>query len=107
MRLARYPSGIQSRGSTFSSGIGIASAFASETQATLVGEPTGGKPGSWGEVRTFELPNSGLGVSYSTVFHDDRHGGDVATLEPDVLATPTPQDAMAQRDPALEWVLGR
>ncbi len=92
---------------TFSSGIGIASAFAAQTSATLVGEPTGGKPDSWGEVRGFRLPNSGLGVSYSTVFHDDRHGGDVATLEPDVLATPTVEDAMAQRDPALEWVLAR
>ena len=36
--------------------------------ATLVGEPTGGKPNSWGELRSFRLPRSGLQVFYSTKY---------------------------------------
>ena len=31
--------------------------------ALLVGEPTGGKPSHFGEVKSFELPVSGLSVS--------------------------------------------
>ena len=35
-------------------------------RATLVGEPTGGKPNAYGDVRTFSLPNSRLVIRYST-----------------------------------------
>src|SRR5436309_2866026 len=35
---------------------------------TFVGEPTGGRPNSYGQVQSFALPNSGLIVSYSSQY---------------------------------------
>ena len=42
-----------------------------ETQVLTVGEPTGGKPNNFGEIKTFSLPNSGLTVRYSTKYIQD------------------------------------
>jgi hypothetical protein len=72
--------------------------------ALLVGEPTGQKPNSFGEVRAFRLPFSGLEVGCSTRwFHqlDD----DPPSLEPDVLVPSTFDDLYRGRDPVLDWVL--
>lgn len=72
--------------------------------ATLVGEATGGKPNSYGEVRTFTLPNSKL-----TVFHSTRLftvvPGDPLTLEPDVSVQVTAEDYFGKRDPVLEAIV--
>jgi hypothetical protein len=72
--------------------------------ATLVGEPTGGKPNSYGEVKLFTLPNSKL-----TVFHSTRHfqlvPGDPPSLEPDVRVNVTAADYFRRRDPVLEAIL--
>lgn len=53
---------------TFSSAILNAIKLRQETNAILIGKPTGGKPNHYGEVRTFTLPNSGIMVSYSTKY---------------------------------------
>ncbi len=45
---------------TFSSGLLNAHDLAARTRAILIGEPTGGKPNSYGEVESFTLPRSGL-----------------------------------------------
>lgn len=92
---------------TFSSGCGIASTLRTSTHATLVGEPTGGKPNSWGEVRWFALPNSGLRVLYSTVWHERIPGTGAASLAPDHRVLPTHADWQEQLDPVLERALGR
>jgi hypothetical protein len=72
--------------------------------AVLIGEPTGQRPGHFGEVRTFKLPSSGLQVYYSTkLFGDPKGGGDA--LMPDVAVPILSADFFAGRDAALEAAL--
>jgi hypothetical protein len=51
---------------TFSAGMANAADFRNEFRAIMVGEPTGARPNGYQENRHFSLPNSHLGVSYST-----------------------------------------
>jgi C-terminal processing protease CtpA/Prc len=73
-------------------------------RARLIGEPTGGKPNSYGEVRIFGLPRSGLAVFHSTQYSRAVEG-DPPAVEPDVLVPFTSADAFAGADPALERAL--
>jgi hypothetical protein len=73
--------------------------------AILVGEPSGEKLNSYGEVRQFKLPNSGLAVWYSTKFFRMTDQGDQQSLEPGIRAAFSLVDALAGRDPALEAAL--
>jgi hypothetical protein len=76
-----------------------------ELQAVLVGEPSAQRPNSYGDVRTFQLPNSKLVVRYCTkYFRLDPHG-DPDALLPDIPVDLTAQDYFAGRDPVLERVL--
>lgn len=90
--------------STFSSALMNAQHFRSRTKATLVGEPTGGAPNHFGEVKTFTLPHSKCVVQYSTKYfkmtNDNGH-----TLVPDKLITPTAAGFFADRDEVLEAVM--
>jgi len=90
---------------TFSSALQNAITLRRETKAILVGEPTGGKPNHYGEVRHFRLPNVGLLVQYSTRYWHNYPKGDPLTLEPDISAAVTMNDLLAGRDPALEAAL--
>jgi len=90
---------------TYSSALQNAITLHQETNTILIGEPTGGKPNHYGEVRYFNLPNVGLRVQYSTRYWLNYPGSDPITLEPDVLAVPTTSDLLAGRDPAIEAVL--
>ena len=74
------------------------------TNPILIGEPTGGKPNSYGEIKSFPLPNSGLNVWYSTKFFQ-MAPGDPPSLSPDILIELTGMDYFAGRDPVLEAVL--
>ena len=94
-------------GGTFSSGSGIAAELRNETRATFVGEPTGGVPNGYGEVRRFRLPFSGLEVAYSTERFDRLQGHGEVGVPVDQLAPSSVEDFRARRDPALEWVLSR
>jgi hypothetical protein len=90
--------------STFSSAILNAVGLRRDTAATLIGEPTAGKPNHFGEVRKFALPNSGIEVSYSTKYFrasDD----DGPSLMPDILVELTSADYLAGRDPVLEAII--
>lgn len=73
--------------------------------AVLVGEPTGGKPNSYGELRSFRLPNSGLQVFYSTKYFPMIADGDPASVEPDELVETTGADYFGERDPVLDRAL--
>ncbi len=89
---------------TFSSAVLNAIELKEKLGATLVGTPTGGNPNGYGEVRTFELPNSHIGGQYSTkLFKDDRYTGN--TVPPDVLVHVTSDDWFSGRDPAMDAVL--
>lgn len=63
---------------------------------TIVGESTGGKPSSWGDVQRFALPHSRLNVTVSTRFIDIP-GHDEMSFSPDV----------AVDFPSVLWWAGR
>jgi len=88
-------------GETFSSGLWTADDLR-KLGAVLVGSPTGGKPNSYGDVRTFSLPNSRLEVGYSTKYFRLLEGEDPPSLMPEVAVEPTIADLRAGRDPLLE-----
>lgn len=74
------------------------------TNAVLVGEPTGGKPNGYGEVRDFFLPNSNLRVVHSTRLFQILPG-DPPSLFPSINIAPMIEEYLAGRDPVLELVL--
>jgi Peptidase family S41 len=89
---------------TFSSAEMNAGELKRGTKAVLIGEPTGGKPNGYGEVRTFNLPNSGLTVQYSTRYFkvEDK---DRPSQMPDVNVEPTAAEFFAGRDVMMEAVM--
>ncbi|MCH2181802.1 MAG: hypothetical protein MK108_07340 [Mariniblastus sp.] len=92
---------------TFSSAVLNASETKLATQATFVGEPSGGKPNHYGEVRSLVLPNSGLTVRYCTNKFQRIEGSDPPSLMPDINIEPTFADWSNGRDPVLEAILKR
>lgn len=70
---------------TFSSALLNAYEFKNETNAKIVGEPTGGKPNCYGEILKITLPNSKFIVSYSTEYYKLIDDDSVMALEPDEL----------------------
>ena len=89
---------------TYSAGMTNAHELRTGARARLYGEPTGGKPDSWGELRIFTLPRSGLEVTYSTQ-RSLVIGTDASAIEPDVLVPLTSADWFAGRDPVLARAL--
>ena len=87
---------------TFSSAVNNAVTLNQTTEAVTVGEPSGGSPNHFGEVKQFELP-SGLRVFYSTKYFD-RVEGDPAALLPELDASRSSEHWFAGRDPVLEAV---
>lgn len=89
---------------TFSSATDLAAAVKDFHLATLIGEETGGRANSFGEVYPFLLPNSrvlaGVSSAYFVRASGDTtgHGG----VRPDVEIRRTSEDARAARDPVLE-----
>jgi hypothetical protein len=77
----------------------------SRFNATFIGGPTGGKPNCFGEVHTFELPNSKLNVGYAIKHFQLTTEGDPPWREPDILVTSSWEDYLAGHDPVLEAVL--
>jgi hypothetical protein len=86
---------------TFSAAMMNAARLKLKFRATLVGEPTGGKPGSYGEVNFLTLPNSKLVIGYSTRYFTADKGMDGPSLFPDIAASMSRADLLAGRDPAL------
>jgi hypothetical protein len=89
---------------TFSAAVLNALELRREAGAILVGEPTGGKPSHYGDIRFFALPESRLTVSYPTQYIW-QEGVLISSLEPDHTVEPSVRDWMAGRDPALEGIL--
>lgn len=88
---------------TFSSAIINAMDFKNMTNAIFVGEETSGKPNHFGEVRSFNLPSSGLKVNYSTKYFQ-RVDDDLKTLTPDYIIETTFKDFKNGIDPVYEWI---
>jgi hypothetical protein len=87
---------------TFSSAMQNAIDFKTQTNAILLGEPTGGKPNGYGEVRTFVLPNSQLEIQYSTFFFNNMPGYAGDAVMPDIDAAITWDDLLNGLDPAID-----
>ena len=77
-----------------------------EMGAMLVGEPSGSKPNSYSENDEFTLPNSRIGVSYSTRYYK-LQDTDTPSLMPDKLIDPVWALYTAGRDAAIEWILAQ
>lgn len=89
---------------TFSSALLNAISFKQNTKCLLVGEPTGGKPNGYGEVRTFTLPNSLITVQYCVKYFSPV-SGNPESLFPDSYVDLTGQDYINGRDPVLDFIL--
>ncbi|HEX4947987.1 MAG TPA: peptidase S41, partial [Blastocatellia bacterium] len=90
--------------STASSGMLCAIDFRNQTNAILLGEPTGGKPNSYGNILSLTLPNSGLACSYSIKYFS-LAPGDPAAVFPDVTIPMTAMDFINRNDPVLSYIL--
>ncbi|MDF2926451.1 MAG: peptidase [Paenibacillaceae bacterium] len=90
---------------TFSSGMKNAMEFRKWTKATLVGEPTGGKPRAYGDVQPFQLPHTGLQGQYSTKYFNNAEDDDTPSLMPDILVEPSIEELQEGRDFCLEYAL--
>ncbi len=94
-------------GSTFSSGLMAAMDFHNQLDAVLVGEPTGGKPNSYGQVQSFTLPNSKLTAYYTTKYFPLMGSDDPSSLAPDIAVPRSLADFLTGRDAALETALAQ
>ena len=89
---------------TFSSAIINAVHFKQYDEAILVGEPTKGKPNHYGEVKSFQLPNSKLNVSYSTKYFEFMDD-DPDSLYPDILVRPSFKNYVEGEDNILKKIM--
>ncbi len=96
---------------TFSSGMMLANAVADYKLATLIGEETGGVPTEYGEVYSFDLPNTRISIGVSSAFFV-RANGDTASCRgvlPDIEIRQTEEDLHLGKDVVFErarrWVL--
>jgi C-terminal processing protease CtpA/Prc len=86
---------------TFSSGVMNAIELKEKLGAILLGEPTGGKPNSYGEIEPLKLPNSGITVYYTSKYFRSSKGMDGDALFPDVSVPLTMNDLRVDVDRPL------
>lgn len=90
---------------TFSSGLLLALDLKKNTNAIFYGEPTGGRPEHYGDIRNIKLPNSKIVVTYSTKhFNSDNYKTD--SLYPDIKVDLTINDMLNGVDPVIKEILG-
>ncbi|MBU3089422.1 peptidase S41 [Clostridium gasigenes] len=88
---------------TFSSALLNAFSFKNNTNATLIGEPTGGKPNCYGEIEKFNLPNSKFLITYSTEYYNLIEDDNSDSLLPDINVEVGIYDFINGKDPVLEY----
>lgn len=81
--------------------------FRRETEAILVGEPTGGRPNGYQENYLFTLPHSKLRASCSLLQYRFQPGSEADAVFPDQRIDPDWSMFKAGKDAALEWILAR
>ena len=89
---------------TYSAGVEFAEAAKAFGLATIVGEPTGGQPNSFGNPFTFRLRRSGLVVQMatSTAVRASADLSDFTPVMPDIPVRTTAADIQKYFDPVLE-----
>ena len=91
---------------TFSAAQHLTTILRQYTNLTQLGEPTAGKPNHYGAIKTLSLPNSGLPIQVSQVYHQDATPWEFnTTSRPHVHVSPTAEDCRENRDPMLDRVL--
>jgi len=70
----------------------------------LVGEPTGGSPNHFGDAIELRLPNSGITLTVSKIFHTGATGETRRTINPDVPVPVFSNGYFTGRDAALELI---
>lgn len=91
--------------STFSSAVINAVQLKRSTNATFVGEPTGGKPNHYGEVRYFTLEKAKMDVFYSTKYFNIFHDNKVDALYPDDVIETTSEEYFSGIDPIMDAIV--
>lgn len=95
---------------TFSSGVFACVYLDNKTEATFIGEPTGGRPtGRFGQSsNSFELPNYGVFVSCSAKYFDlsvFMNVEDTPSFMPDITIELSSDDFFSLKDPLLDYIL--
>jgi hypothetical protein len=91
----------------FSAGMTNITDFRRETEAILVGEPTGGRPNGYQENHLFTLPNSRLRASCSMLKYRFQPDSQADAVFPDQRIDPDWASFKAGKDAALQWILAR
>jgi hypothetical protein len=92
---------------TFSAGMTNATDFRRETEAILVGEPTGARPNGYQENHWFTLSFSKLRVSCAMLKYRFQPLSDLEAVFPDQRIDPDWQSFSKGEDAALQWILAR
>jgi C-terminal processing protease CtpA/Prc len=89
---------------TFSSGNWFAVVVRDNNLGTVIGEPTGNAPSSYGDSPSFQMPKTGFKftVSIKKWTRPDKSSDLEDSLYPDVLVYTTIEDIKNDRDPQLE-----
>lgn len=90
---------------TFSSAVLNAIALRQEAGAVFVGEPSGGRPNHYGEIKSIELPDLGRRLTYSTKYFNLYEAADPQTLMPDIEVPNSYRAYLEGRDLILEAAL--
>ena len=91
--------------STWSAAQGLVNELENYTNATFVGEPTGGKVNSYGDSKRITLPNSGITVRVSTLWWQGDERDRRQWTAPQIAADLTFEDYRTNNDPALKAAL--
>jgi len=91
----------------FSAGMTNITDFRRETEAILVGEPTGARPNGYQENHLFTLPLSKLRVSCSMLKYRFQPDSETDAVFPDQRIDPDWSLFKAGKDAALQWILAR
>jgi len=89
---------------TYSSGLMALFYLENEFSVTTIGQPTGGSPNAYGEVKSAELPNSKLPFHYSVKYFQFTDDG-AKTVIPDVMVSPTIEDFKNNDDIVLKHIM--
>lgn len=91
---------------TYSSGLNTAINIKNQTEAILIGEPSGGRPNHYGDTQSFKLPNSELNVRYSTKYIK-KMKQELDCLMPDISIGVSAAKEIKGEDDVLEWIIGQ
>ena len=91
----------------FSAGMTNITDFRRETEAILVGEPTGGRPNGYQENYLFTLPLSGLRASCSMLRYRFQPDSENDAVLPDQRIDPDWSLFSVGKDAALQWILAQ